>query len=57
MRENAQAVRNLEICEPWLLLFLVSYVSLALNPIAIAPKPSYYCIIQQGSSAEQLQKT
>ena len=33
----------------------VSYVSLALNPIA--PKPSYYCIIQQGSSAEQLQKT
>ena len=31
MRENAQAVRNLEICEPCLLLlFLVSYVSLAL---------------------------
>ena len=31
MRENAQAVRNLEMCEPCLLLlFLVSYVPLAL---------------------------
>ena len=55
MRENAQAVRN--ICEPCLAFALpsVSYVSLALN-FAQAP-PSYYCIIQQGSSAEQLQKT
>ena len=34
MRENAQAVRNLEMCEPCLLLlFLVSYVPLALGLI------------------------